>query len=188
MTKSSITKATALDTARDLFNRALQATAVVKVGNEYNFGEIAIGSSKDKAAAFLAEHADVAQSIQAALVLRAQGNAAGEQTREESRLEDAQIEERNRENLGQRHAAKESKAPGEPLTLSFPLPAELPEQALKSASIIVTSKSPSGRRRAGLAFTREETVIPYVEVSAEQIAALTGDPELIVCLRVVQPS
>ena len=36
-------------------------------------------------------------------------------------------------------------------------------------------------------FTRDETLIPYVDLDDDKIAALTGDPELIVSLRIAEP-
>lgn len=82
-----------------------------------------------------------------------------------------------------------SQAPPPPfLTLAFPLPADIPPEALKAASIVVTSKAERGRRRAGFAFTRDETSIPFADLSEQQIEALTGDAELVVSLRVQKPN
>jgi hypothetical protein len=41
----------------------------------------------------------------------------------------------------------------------------------------------AGRRRAGYAIGREETVIPLVDLTDEQITALTTDPLLTVLVR-----
>lgn len=46
--------------------------------------------------------------------------------------------------------------------------------------VIVKSRSDRGRRRAGFAFTREETRIPVADLSVDQLAALAADTELIV--------
>ncbi|ACF01857.1 hypothetical protein Rpal_3355 [Rhodopseudomonas palustris TIE-1] len=46
--------------------------------------------------------------------------------------------------------------------------------------VIVKSKSDRGRRRAGFAFTREETRIPLADLSDDQLVALVADTELIV--------
>lgn len=46
--------------------------------------------------------------------------------------------------------------------------------------VIVKSKSERGRRRAGYAFTREETRIPLADLSDDQMVALVADAELIV--------
>ncbi|MFH0299816.1 HI1506-related protein [Bradyrhizobium sp. 31Argb] len=69
------------------------------------------------------------------------------------------------------------------VSLSFPLPAGIPDEALNGASIVVKAKLERGRRRAGRGFTREQTVIPYPDLHADQIDALAGDPELSVSLR-----
>lgn len=76
---------------------------------------------------------------------------------------------------------------GQFVTLAFPLPVDMPEGALKEASIVVTAKAATGRRRAGVFFTREETSIPFADLSEEHLAALTGDAELVVSLRVQKP-
>jgi hypothetical protein len=73
------------------------------------------------------------------------------------------------------------------LTLSFPLPTGIPEEALKAASILVKAKAANGRWRVGRQFTREETVIPYPDLDAAEIVALTRDPELVVSVRVPRP-
>lgn len=92
-------------------------------------------------------------------------------------------------------AAKPAAAPGgEPrpgqkfLTLSWPLPDNIPERALAEAQLVVKAKGDKGRRRAGFAFSREETVIPLTELKAGQIAALADDRELVVAVRVPAPS
>jgi hypothetical protein len=72
----------------------------------------------------------------------------------------------------------------ETLDVAFPPPADVPEAILQLASLVVRAKAERGRRRAGHAFTREETVIPMVDLSAEQVAAIGGDQELVVLLRV----
>lgn len=73
------------------------------------------------------------------------------------------------------------------VTLSFPLPDGATRDALKAASIVVKAKPQQGRWRAGRFFTRDETLIPYVDLDDDKIAALTGDPELIVSLRIAEP-
>jgi hypothetical protein len=53
---------------------------------------------------------------------------------------------------------------------------------------VVKAKPAKGRWRIGRKFTREETVIPYLDLeAAQQIPALVGDPELVVSLRVPMP-
>jgi hypothetical protein len=78
-------------------------------------------------------------------------------------------------------------AAAEFITVSFPLPAGIPDVMLQAASIVVKAKSPRGRWRAGRQFTREETAIPYPDLSADQILALTGDTELVVTVRLPRP-
>jgi hypothetical protein len=73
------------------------------------------------------------------------------------------------------------------LAQCFPLPPDITEDALKGASIVVSAKPERGRRRAGLAFTREKTAIALADLTQQQIEALAGDPELDVSLRVTKP-
>jgi hypothetical protein len=72
----------------------------------------------------------------------------------------------------------------EALTFSFPLPANIAPSALTNAWIIVTSKAATGRRRAGMFFTRDETTILYGDLGEEQITALTRDAHLVVSMRI----
>jgi len=69
----------------------------------------------------------------------------------------------------------------------FPLPPGITEAALKGASLVVSAKPARGRRRAGFAFTRDKTTIPLASLDREKIAALAGDAELDVSLRVQKP-
>lgn len=55
-----------------------------------------------------------------------------------------------------------------------------PSSSLKGLSIVVTSLSPKGRRRAGYAFTREPTTIPVRLLSESEYDAIVGDPALAV--------
>jgi hypothetical protein len=77
---------------------------------------------------------------------------------------------------------------GELLTIGFPLPDNIPTHVLESASVVVKAKSPLGRWRTGRKFTPDETPIPFADLSQSEIDALTGDPELIVSLRVTKPA
>lgn len=54
------------------------------------------------------------------------------------------------------------------------------QAASSGASIIVSTKAPLGRRRAGCAFSREDTTIPLADLSQEQLDAIKGDDALIV--------
>jgi hypothetical protein len=74
------------------------------------------------------------------------------------------------------------------VSIAFPLPAGIPPLALEGSSIVVKAKPARGRWRAGRQFTREETVIPFGDLTEQQIAALAGDVELIVSLRVPKPA
>jgi hypothetical protein len=80
-------------------------------------------------------------------------------------------------------------APWSPTFLAplFPLPDDIAETALKDASIVVSARPERGRRRAGFAFTREKTAIALADLEQDQIAALAGDPELDVSLRLPKP-
>lgn len=78
-------------------------------------------------------------------------------------------------------------APAEFVTLAFPPKGALLPQSLAAVSVVVKARAERGRRRAGFAFSREETVIPYADLSEQQIAALIADPDLIVSLRVPKP-
>ncbi|MDQ2084518.1 hypothetical protein RA307_30420 [Xanthobacteraceae bacterium Astr-EGSB] len=70
------------------------------------------------------------------------------------------------------------------LVLSQPLPADIPAALLEGAVYIVKAKPERGLRRAGRAFTREETRIPYGDLSAGQRAAIEGEPDLVVTIQV----
>lgn len=52
--------------------------------------------------------------------------------------------------------------------------------ALKGPSIVVKAKSAEGHWRAGRKFTIETTRIPLADLSEDHLAALRGDPELVV--------
>jgi Mu-like prophage FluMu N-terminal domain len=69
----------------------------------------------------------------------------------------------------------------------FPLPPGISEAVLKNASLVVSAKPARGRRRAGFAFTRDKTTIAIASLDRQQIAALAGDAELDVSLRVQKP-
>jgi hypothetical protein len=79
-------------------------------------------------------------------------------------------------------------AANEFMTIAFPLPEGIPPQALLSASIVIKARPANGRWRAGRKFTREETVFPFGDLTGQEVAALTCDPELIVSLRVPKPA
>jgi hypothetical protein len=59
--------------------------------------------------------------------------------------------------------------------------------AAGSVSLVVRSRSAKGRRRAGMAFTREETVLRLVDIDPVRGEQITGDPELIVKVRIPKP-
>lgn len=80
------------------------------------------------------------------------------------------------------HAAA-PKAPALPETIDLAFATPLPPEVKAAASLVVTTKAKAGRRRAGYAFGREETVIPLAELSDDQIAALDADPLLTVMVR-----
>lgn len=70
------------------------------------------------------------------------------------------------------------------IDLADPLPAGIPPEALEHAALAVRSKPERGRWRAGRHFTRVESVIPLSELTAAQVVAIKGDPELVVVTRV----
>lgn len=82
-----------------------------------------------------------------------------------------------------RDVVVEAKPPAT-ITVAFPLPANIPDVVLDASIVIVKAKPARGRWRAGRPFTREETAIPFRDLNQAQIEALTGDPELVVSLRV----
>lgn len=184
MTKASTQAAT------DLLERAITAGIVSKAGGNYAFGQVALGTSKDKAAAFIAGSKDVANLIEAALAPQG-GSAApvndqGTQVADSAGLK-SQAEQSEQAGRAADLAPQPPSGGGPVVTLAFPMPSDVPRDALSHATIVVTSKALTGRRRAGRAFTREETLIPYAELNEEQIAALTGDPELVVSVRLIKP-
>ncbi len=73
------------------------------------------------------------------------------------------------------------------VTLSFPWPPEIPNDVLKTASIVVKAKPERGRWRGGRHFTREETVLPLADLGFQEVNALTADADLIVTIRVPKP-
>jgi hypothetical protein len=95
---------------------------------------------------------------------------------------DAPREEAHEEEPANSTVAGSSAAP-EFVTVAFPLPAGIPHEALKAASIVVIAKPVRGRWRAGRHFTRTEQVIPFGDLSEADIAALEGDAELVVSVR-----
>lgn len=174
-------------TATELLDRAIEAGKIEKAGNWFSFAGDRLGNGKSAAVAFLVENAETAEKIEAALAPAPDLNGSSATSPADTKVAviGSGVDGGGTETL-KRETAKRS-APTENVALSFPLPAGIPEQVLKSASIVVKSKAAHGRRRAGRAFTPEETAIPYADVSAEQIEALTGDPELIVSLRLAKP-
>ncbi|MDQ2084648.1 hypothetical protein RA307_31090 [Xanthobacteraceae bacterium Astr-EGSB] len=96
--------------------------------------------------------------------------------------------ERSTEAEGAAESAAAPKAPieGEPdrvIVLSPPLPADIPPGVLAGATYIVKAKPERGLRRAGRAFTREETQIPYADLTADERVAIEGEPGLVVTIR-----
>ncbi|MDQ2084815.1 hypothetical protein RA307_31945 [Xanthobacteraceae bacterium Astr-EGSB] len=79
--------------------------------------------------------------------------------------------------------AQDAGEQGRFIVLSAPLPADVPPHLLAGATYIVKAKPERGLRRVGRAFTREETLIPYADLSAEQRTAIEGEPDLVVTVR-----
>jgi hypothetical protein len=76
----------------------------------------------------------------------------------------------------------------ESISLAWPLPSDLPVEALADALFVVAARTDRGRRRAGFAFGREETVIPFSDLTDEQRDAIAFDPQLDAHVRLVKPS
>lgn len=70
------------------------------------------------------------------------------------------------------------------ITVTEDLPADLPDELRAKAMVVVKAKSDRGRWRASRHFTREETLIPLADLTADQLVALRSDPELVVATRV----
>lgn len=177
-----------------LVDRALEAGKIEKSGNWFSFAGERLGNGKAASVAFLIENAAVVDKIEAALAPDATDKSVADSAGLKSRTDQSEQEDRADDLIPQGGAVSASTAPpaiaqpgATPVTLSFPLPTGASRDDLKNASIVVMAKPPQGRRRAGRAFTREETLIPYADLDDEQIAALTGDPELIVTLRLPKP-
>jgi hypothetical protein len=91
-------------------------------------------------------------------------------------------------------AAAPTAAAPEYVTATLTAAAEMPEAIVEvvkrypelreEVALVVRAKRESGRWRAGRQFTRADTVIPKREVTEPLLAALVGDPELIVQARV----
>lgn len=72
------------------------------------------------------------------------------------------------------------------VTIAYPLPPSGPsiEELLQlEAELVIKAKPERGRWRAGRFFTREESFVPLGEL-ADKLDLLTGDPELVVAVRV----
>ncbi|MBI1201487.1 MAG: hypothetical protein GC182_03140 [Rhodopseudomonas sp.] len=76
---------------------------------------------------------------------------------------------------------------GNTMDIAWPPPAGMPAAALEGALFAVKAKPERGRWRAGRKFSREETTISLAELDDDQRAAIAGDPELVVSLRLVEP-
>jgi len=172
----------------ELLDQAIAAAVVARGGGGWlHFGETKLAQGVEKSVAFLAEHAEVAAAIEAAVAPR---RPAQELPGEEASGTAREAPSTGGGTVDQGQTVVTQSAPphsGEFITLSFPLPADLPGEAFKNVSIVVKAKPAQGRWRAGRKFTREESVIPHVDLSAQQIEALTGDSELIVSVRVPRP-
>lgn len=159
-----------------LLDRALGAGKIEKSGNWFSLEGVRLGNGKAATIAFLVENASIAERIEALLLPNiATGPQGGIENKTSS---DAAITST---------APVTGERPKESVTFASSLPEGIPSEQLKGASIVVASKSERGRRRAGLAFTREETVIAVADLTEEQIDALRGDPELIVNTRFTAP-
>lgn len=174
----------ALDAATLLLNKAIEGNLIAKSGKDYVFGAETLGSSKDKAATYLAENGGVADAIKAKLAAKPdEDSPAGAETGQIAQKDVAAADE-----PGLQESAISSPATADSaVTLSLPLPANVPAEALKDASIVVKAKAHRGRWRAGRFFSRDETLIGYAELSEAELAALAGDPELVVGVRLGAP-
>jgi hypothetical protein len=72
------------------------------------------------------------------------------------------------------------------IILSPPVPADVPPALLEGAVYIVKAKPERGLRRAGRAFTREETQIPYADLSDDQRTAIENESDLVVTIRLTR--
>lgn len=77
---------------------------------------------------------------------------------------------------------------GKTMDVAWPPPAGMPDRMLEGASLAVKAKAERGRWRAGRHFTRSETEIPLADLDDAARDALAGDAELVVMLRVAEPS
>lgn len=70
-------------------------------------------------------------------------------------------------------------------TIDIPLGQPLPAgTSLDQVTVVITSRSERGRRRAGMDFSRTETPLRLTELAEEVFDAIKADPELIVKARV----
>jgi hypothetical protein len=68
----------------------------------------------------------------------------------------------------------------EPAEAAASTPAASEQPQPQPTPLLVVRAKGKARRRAGKSFTSHDTVIPLDALSAEQVAAIEGDPELIV--------
>lgn len=89
---------------------------------------------------------------------------------------------------GARNATGSAAPGGETMITGYPPPPGIPAERLAAATLVVKAKPERGRRRAGHSFTREETEIPLADLTEDQRAAIAGDRELVVALRLAKPA
>jgi hypothetical protein len=175
-----------VEAAGAILDRAFEAGKIEKSGSWYSFADEKIGQGRDKAIAHLIANPEVLAKIEAVLggedkpgTDNATANASANGSPRIDQVEPGA------------HAAKpapskRAQTAGDVMLL-LPLPDGVPAEVLKAASIVVVAKPARGRRRAGREFTRDETVIPYVDLSVGEINALVTDTELTVSVRLPEP-
>ncbi len=168
-------------TAEQLFEAANSAGLIIKVGGGWlAIGDQKVGQGRDKAIQSIDENEELRVALEAAL------KVAAPETVLKSGAENAAALSKPG---GGTDSGDENDSAQTATTIdvSFPLPADIPHNALSQAIVVVTSKSDYGFRRAGYAFTPAETLIPYSEISTQKLDTIVYERELVVKLRVARP-
>lgn len=174
----------------ELFDAAAAADLITKGGGGWlSIGSQRLGQGRDKSIQSIEENEELRTAVETALKTKddLSGDSSHGATSELAKNAGGTSYVESDIETPPRHDKQERTPEVTTIDLSFPLPSDIPHNALQAASVVVKSKSDKGFRRAGYGFAPQETIIPYADIPAETLGALVNERELIVKLRIARP-